>query len=73
MNFTNNAEQIILFNFPTRQNIYMVIRGQNSGYLWGRVLVLDRIYMRESFGGLEIGSILIVVILIICKCLLGYT
>lgn len=36
MNFTSNAEQIILLISQTRQNKHMVIRGQNSGYLWGR-------------------------------------
>lgn len=29
----HNAVQIILFNFKTRQNTIMVIRGQKSGYL----------------------------------------
>lgn len=32
----HNAVQIILFNFKTRQNTIMVIRGQKSGYLWER-------------------------------------
>ena len=50
MNLTNNAEQVILFKFKTGQNKYVVIRGQHSGYLWGRGNDCWRVYERAFCG-----------------------
>lgn len=68
MNFTNNAEWIILTSKPGKINIWL-LRGQVVVTLREGVLTVG-CGMRKCFGALEIGSNLIVVI--IYKSSVGY-
>lgn len=69
INEFHNVEWTIPFKFKTRQNKYVVIRGQNSGYLWGRSIdCWEDIWGR--LWGLEIHHILMVIT--ICKSSRGY-